>query len=278
MIFSAYWKPFGFVRITSRDVFKIRLMKRTLQIANGVALVFTIIFNYLSNTGIFDGKTIGDVSDQYNTSITPAGYAFSIWGLIYVLLFAFVIYTGRSLFKPDKNDADGIIEQVGWWFVVSCITNCAWIVVWLNGWSGLSVVILVIAMISLTKILLETLNFAETPAKKWFVNVPFQIYAGWMSVALIVATAAWLGKIGWDGLGISGELWTVILIAVATVIHLMMTWRKNSPLFAIVGIWAFVAIAQANSESSSTIYICAMICAAVLFGSSLFNMIRRKSV
>ncbi len=253
-------------------------MKKTLQIANGVALVFTIIFNYLSNTGIFDGKTIGDVSDQYRTLITPAGYAFSIWGLIYLLLFAFVIYTGRSIFNSDKNETDNIVERIGWWFVVSCVANCAWIVVWLNGWSGLSVVILVIAMISLIKILLETIPLADTPAKKWLVNAPFQIYAGWMSVALIVATAAWLGKIGWDGWGISGEIWTVILIGVATVIHLMMTWQKNSPLFALVGTWAFVAIAQANSESSSTVYTFAIICAAVLFGSSLFNMIRRKSV
>ncbi len=253
-------------------------MKRTLQIANGVALVATIIFNYLSNTGIFEGKTIGDVSDQYHTSITPAGYAFSIWGLIYLLLFVFVIYTGRGLFRTDIDDADEIVERIGWWFVVSCFANCAWIVVWLNGWSGLSVLLLVIAMISLTKILLETKQFADTAGKKWMVNVPFQIYAGWMSVALIVATAAWLGKIGWDGWGISGEIWTVILITTATVIQLLMTWRRDSPIFALVGTWAFVAIAQANIDNSSTIYIFALICAVVLFGSSLINIIRRKSV
>lgn len=264
--------------VAGKPAYKLVRMKRTLQIANVVALVATIIFNYLSNTGIFDGKTIGDVSDQYHTSITPAGYAFSIWGLIYLLLFAFVIYTGRSLFKPGKNEAVGIIERIGWWFVLSCLANCAWIVVWLNGWSGLSVVILAIAMISLIKILTETLDFAGTPAKKWFINVPFQIYAGWMSVALIVATAAWLGKIGWDGWGISGEIWTVILIAVATVIHLLMTWRKDSPIFALVGTWAFVAIAHANTDTSSKIYYFAMICAAVLLCSSLFNIIRRKSV
>ncbi|MGZ5197565.1 MAG: tryptophan-rich sensory protein, partial [Kaistella sp.] len=77
-------------------------MTKKLQIANGFALVFTITFNYVSNTGIFNGKTIGNVSDQYHTLITPAGYAFSIWGLIYLLLLGFVIYTGRSLFYAEK--------------------------------------------------------------------------------------------------------------------------------------------------------------------------------
>ncbi|MGZ5211729.1 MAG: tryptophan-rich sensory protein, partial [Kaistella sp.] len=133
-------------------------MTKKLQIANGFALVFTIIFNYVSNTGIFNGKTIGNVSDQYHTLITPAGYAFSIWGLIYLLLLGFVIYTGKSLFYAEKNETDSFVEKVGWWFVISCLANCAWIVVWLYGFSGISVLILVIALISLIKILLEALK------------------------------------------------------------------------------------------------------------------------
>lgn len=252
-------------------------MKKSLQIANGIALVFTIVFNYLSNTGIFNGKTIGNVSDQYHTLITPAGYAFSIWGLIYLLLFGFVIYTGKSLFNPEKNEADGFIEKIGWWFVISCISNCAWIVAWLYGFSGMSVLILVVAMISLIKILLEALQYHDSTAKKWFINIPFQIYAGWMSVALIVATASWLQKTGWNGWGISENIWTIILISVATVIHLLMTWRKNAPLFAFVGSWAFIAIAQSN-EGNSTVYIFAMVAAAVLFISSCINIFRRKAV
>lgn len=79
-------------------------MLKKLQIANGFFLVFTIVFNYLSNTGIFNGKTIANVSDQYQNLFTPAGYAFSIWGFIYLLLIGFVFYTGRSLFNPEKNE------------------------------------------------------------------------------------------------------------------------------------------------------------------------------
>lgn len=252
-------------------------MKRTLQIANGIALVFTIVFNYVSNTGVFNGKTIGNVSDQYHTLITPAGYAFSIWGLIYLLLFGFVIYTGKSLFNPEKNEADGFVEKIGWWFVISCIANCTWIVAWLYGFSGVSVLILVIAMISLIKILLEALKYKDSNAQKWFINVPFQIYAGWMSVALIVATASWLHKIGWNGVGISETTWTITMISIASVIHLLMTWKKNTPLFAFVGFWAFIAIAQSN-EGNSPLYIFAVVAAAVLLISSIVNIVKTKSL
>ena len=252
-------------------------MKKTLQIANGFALVFTIIFNYVSNTGVFNGKTIGNVSDQYHTLITPAGYAFSIWGLIYLLLLGFVYYTGRSLFNADKNETDGFVEKIGWWFVVSCFANCAWIVAWLYGFSGISVLILVVAMISLVKVLLEALKYNNSTAEKWFINIPFQIYAGWMSVALIVATASWLHKIGWNGWEISESTWTIIMIAIAAVIHLLMTWQKNAPFFAFVSAWAFIAISQSNDEGSA-VYIFAIVAAVILFISSCINLYKGRSL
>ena len=247
-------------------------MKKKLQIANGIALVFTIIFNYLSNTGIFNGKTIANVSNQYQNLFTPAGYAFSIWGLIYLLLIGFVFYTGRSLFKPSQNEADGFVEKIGWWFVVSCIANCAWILTWLYGFTGLSVIVLLVAFISLLMMVLEALKYNASSAQKWFINFPFQIYAGWVSVALIAATAAWLTKIGWNGLGISEITWTIILMIIASIIHLFMTWKKNAPVFAFVAVWALVAIAAANKEVSQEIYFTALIAAGIVFLSSCLKI------
>ena len=247
-------------------------MKKKLQIANGIALIFTITLNYLSNTGIFNGKTIANVSNQFQNLFTPAGYAFSIWGLIYILLIGFAFFTGRSLFKPSQNEADGFVEKIGWWFVVSCIANCAWILTWLYGFTGLSVIVLLVAFISLLMIVLEALKYNTSSAQKWYINFPFQIYAGWVSVALIAATAAWLTKIGWNGLGISEITWTIILMIIASIIHLFMTWKKNAPIFAFVAVWALVAIAVANKEVSQEIYFTALIAAGIVFLSSCLKI------
>lgn len=253
-------------------------MIKKLQIANGFFLVFTIIFNYLSNTGIFNGKTIANVSNEYQNLFTPSGYAFSIWGLIYLLLIGFVFYTGRSLFKTSKNEADGFVEKIGWWFVISCIANCVWILTWLYGYTGVSVIVLLIAFISLLMILTEALKYNSGNAQKWFINFPFQIYAGWVSVALIAATAAWLTKIGWNGLGISEITWTIILMITASIIHLFMTWKKNAPIFAFVAVWALVAIAVANKEVSQEIYFTALIAAGFVFVSSVIKIIKKNSL
>lgn len=252
-------------------------MKKILQIANGVALVFTIVFNYLSNTGIFGGKTIGDVSAQYDNLFTPAGYAFSIWGLIYLLLLGFVFYTGRSLFKPENSKTDSFIKKIGWWFVVTCIMNCVWILTWIYGYTGISVVVMVIFLFALLKILLQALQYNSGAVQKWFINIPFQIYTGWVSVALIAAAAAWLDKIGWSGLGISEVSWTVIMIIIATLIHLFMTWKKNAPVFALVAVWALIAISVANKGGSDGVYFTALASAALLFISSGIKMFNKSA-
>ena len=252
-------------------------MKKHLQIANGFFLIFTVIFNYLNNTGIFNGKTIGNVSNQYHNLFTPAGYAFSIWGIIYLLLLGFVIYTGRSLFNPAKNEVDGFVEKIGWWFVISCVANCAWIVTWLYGFTGLSVIVLLISLVALLIILKEALPYRKNAAQKWWINIPFQIYSGWVSVALIAATAAWLTKIGWNGWGISEVNWTIILMVLASIIHLFMTWKKNAPIFALVAVWALIAIAVANREASSEIYSTALAFAGLLFLSSGIKIFYKKT-
>lgn len=253
-------------------------MKKTLQIANGIALVFTIIFNYVSNTGVFNGKTIGNVSDQYHNLFTPAGYAFSIWGLIYFLMLGFVVYTGRSLFAKDNSEGDGFVQKIGWWFVVSCVANCLWIVTWLYGFTGLSVLVLATAFISLLVILLEALKYEDNAAQKWFVNIAFQIYSGWLSVALIAAAASWLRKIDWNGWGFSEVTWTVIMITIAVMVHLYMTWKKNAPVFALVAVWALVAIAISNETENSTVYMVALVAAVLVFINSAIHLFRKSSL
>ncbi|WP_222867764.1 hypothetical protein [Sphingobacterium phlebotomi] len=77
-------------------------MKTILPIANSLALIITIFVNYYANTGIFDGNTMGTVSDRYANFFTPAGYAFSILGLIYLGLLGFVGYTGAVFLRKRK--------------------------------------------------------------------------------------------------------------------------------------------------------------------------------
>jgi len=221
-------------------------MKKALQIANGIALIATIVINYLSNTGVFNGNTMKTISDKYHNYFTPAGYAFSIWGLIYIGLLAFVIYTGRGLFKK-VNDEWPVLE-IGWWFVTSCAANSFWVIAWLYDYIGLSVLLMIILLFSLLKIVLNTrMELDDLPLKKIaFVWWPFCLYSGWISVALIADIAAYLTKIKWNGFGISEIAWTLIMIVIAGILNLVMTWNRNMREFALAAAWALIAIAVSN--------------------------------
>ena len=140
-------------------------MQKRLSVSNIFALIVTIVLNYLSNTCIFNGNTMSTVSAAYQNLFTPAGYAFSIWGLIYLGLAAFVIYHAVISFK--SNQENNVVLKVGWWFVISCIANCAWIFAWLYDYTGLSVIIMIMLLFSLMMIVLKTrMELDDLPMKQ----------------------------------------------------------------------------------------------------------------
>lgn len=171
-------------------------MKKTLHILNGLALVITIVINYVSNAGILNGKTIGEVSDGLQTLFTPAGYAFSIWGFIYLLLIGFVFYQGRSLFK-NNHQADDLVLKIGWWFIISCIANSTWVIVWIYGATGISCLFILLLLFSLMQIIFRC-NFNlenKSLQQSLFTSSPFIFYAGWVTVASIANVSTYLEKL-----------------------------------------------------------------------------------
>ena len=248
------WKP------------KDTLMKKMFQIFNIIALLITISVNYMSSAGLFNGVTVADISYQYHNYFTPAGYAFSIWGIIYLGLLAFVIYTGKSLFVKGVTD-DGVVLKVGWWFILSCFANSFWIVLWVNNILGATVFVMLFLLICLIKIILNlNMEMDYHPLKKYlFIYWPFAIYAGWISVAFIADISAYLVKIHWNGLGLSPILWTIIMIVIAGLLNLLMIWKRNLREFAIVGVWALVAIAVENFHEEKSIVYAAIVVAVILF-------------
>lgn len=251
-------------------------MKKTLQISNGIAFVSMIFINYLSNTSLINDNTNATVSRSVQNLFTPAGYAFSIWGIIYLLLFGFVIYQGLGLFQK-KLDND-LAKQVGWWFVISCIANCLWLFAWLYEALGLAVLIMLVLLFSLAKIVQRTqMELWDAPFKIiLFLWWPFCIYIGWISVALIANMAAYLTKTDWNGFGMSDVFWTLTMIIIAGIINLLITWKRNMREFAFVGAWALIAIASANKDTNQTITTTALIVAVLLLLSSFIHAIKNR--
>lgn len=253
-------------------------MVKALKILNIVALLITLSVNYLSNTGFFNDETMASISAKYHNLFTPAGYAFSIWGIIYLLLLGFVIYYGP--FAKNTFAKERVICNTGWWFFVSCLANCLWIVTWLYDYTLLTIPVMILLFISVMKIILNNKEIikAENLKNILFLRLPFYIYSGWISVALIADVAAYLKKIKWSGFGISEITWTVIMFVTAALIHLYMLWKHNMIAFALVAVWALIAIAVANQNSSGTVYYVAIFTSVILSLNIIAKMVTNKSL
>jgi hypothetical protein len=252
-------------------------MKKALQVGNITALVITVGLNYFSNTRRIHQTTISEVSGKYENYFTPAGYAFSIWGLIYLLLVGFVIYQARGLNNEAKRNNTAL--AVGPWFIISCIANCCWLLVWLYEHTALSVLIMIILLISLLMIIFRLhLDLKqENVRRKFFVTLPFSIYAGWITVALIANTAAWLTGMDWHGLGLSETAWSIIMMAIAGIINLLVLFRRNLYFYVLTGIWGLIAVGMANKDNAGIVRT-SLVVAAVLLLACIFRVfVNRKA-
>lgn len=250
-----------------------RRVKRTWQISNILALVFALVANFLTGAQILDLPAIGDISDKYATYLTPAGYAFSIWTPIYVLLVVFAIYQARDIREPrDDND---VPQRLGPLFVIASICNGLWTFVFVNEWVGLSVVILLVLTASLYASLWRLGIGAARPTIKDFlmVGLPLMLYTGWVTAASIVNVATYLES---KDVTVS-PLAAIVVIVVLTVALLALLLRRNLREVLISCAWALIAIAvrQLQESQSTSVAVVALVCAGILIVAMLFHLVTR---
>jgi hypothetical protein len=215
---------------------------KALAIATLVAIFGTLIVNTLSNFFPLGGENVGEIANTIlaGVLITPANYAFAIWGIIYLGLIAYGIYQ----FEQDRR-REPKIQRVDKLLIVACIAQIIWIFLFTLQQFALSILAMLAILLPLVGIYL-TLNIGRERVSRlgrWVAHVPFSIYLGWISVATIVNIASALYISRWNGWGISEIAWTAIMVGVATVLGAIVIVRRGDVAFSLVFVWAFVAIA-----------------------------------
>jgi len=214
---------------------------KRLAIATPIAILATLAFNTLSNIAPPNGINIGQLSNTVlrGVLITPANYAFAIWGLIYVGLIAYGIYQIRPVQQGDET-----MLRVDQLLILACIAQIIWVYLFTSQQFWASVPVMLVILGSLVQIYLR-LGIGRVRVdrrRRWMVHIPFSVYLGWISVATIVNIASALHSSGWDGAILGAESWTAVMIVVATAIALIVVWQREDTAFMLVFIWAYLAI------------------------------------
>lgn len=217
--------------------------------AAGVALATLgmIVMNGLANALPLNGVTTGEISDRIEVWFTPAGYVFSIWALIYLGMLAFSVYQALPAGRSDPA-----VGRIAGPYVVSCAANASWIVAWHYGWFSASLLIMGVLLTSLITVYLR-LGVGRTAVSggtRWLVHAPFSVYLGWITVATIANTTSVLWLAGWGGFGIASEVWTAVVLGVATAIGAAMAVTRTDALYLLVLVWAFVGIYAKHADVS----------------------------
>lgn len=242
------------------------------QLANALSVVLALTVNILASVLPLNGQNTGEISDRFEVFFVPAGYVFSIWGLIYIGWIAFAIYQ----FLPAQK-GNSRLQMLGYRFALSGVFNAGWLFCWHYNQFGLSVLVMLALLATLVVSYLK-LDVGRAPvsaAEKWTVDIPFSVYLGWISVATIANITDYLYYIGWNGFGIAPQTWAVIMLVVASLLGLLMALARRDAGYLFVFVWAFAGIALKQADAPLVAY-SAWVATLVALGLAVFSLARRR--
>jgi len=237
-----------------------------MKISIGGAYVAMLVINFLANSLPINNRSTGDISDAYPNLFAPAGFTFSIWGLIYLLLGGYVLYQ----FTKSSQERKGLLKKINPLFIATSLVNISWIFAWHYDFIGLSVLLMAILLFLLIKIV-DILHIEKLTSKeKIFISIPFSVYLGWITVAAIANITVFLVSIDWNGFGMADFIWTSVILLVGALIGILRMQKDKDAAYGLVLIWAYLGILYKHLPTGSiggqylSIIVTAVVC-LVLF-------------
>jgi len=243
------------------------------QIITVIGVVATIAINALANIVPFNGQQTGAISDRFAIYFVPAGYVFSIWGLIYLGLIAFAVYQALPAQRENPR-----LRRIGGLFALASVANIVWIFLWHYEVFPTTLAVMLVLLGSLIAIYLR-LGTGRSPvsrAETWMVRVPFSVYLGWITVATVANATQLLYFLGWNGGAIGPEVWTVIMLAVAVGLAWLMAITRRDVAYLLVLVWAFIGIATKHA-GTPVVSTAAWIATALVAAAVVWSALPRRS-
>lgn len=241
-----------------------------MRVLVALSFVATIGVNGLANALPLFGRETGEVSNQFGTLVSPAGYVFSIWGLIYLGLLAYSI---AQFVRPLATDT--LPERLALPLLVSSAANSTWLFLWhsLNlWWSVLVMLALLASLIAAYRLARRDRPHPLSRLEGWSVRAPISLYLGWISVATIANISVALTAAKWSGSPLNPTAWSVIVLVVGTVLAVLSLLRESDAVYAGVFVWAYAGIAVATSDG--LVQIVASVLAASIAAGIVLTIVR----
>ena len=217
-------------------------MTRLLVLLAAIAMP---LVGWLSNTGTF-GPDNATISSQYPTLIAAAGYAFAIWGLIFLLD---LVYAGWQL--TGKRKTDDTLTRVAPWAAAGFALTTIWMPLFAMGIYWLCLLVIFGAAVCLIRCAM-ILSRDRTPQHgQWmWAWLPLSMHAGWLSLAAFLNLAQVI--VAYRLASTTNMLpWTLVVFGLAALMLLMVNLRMRGNIdYVIAALWALVAVYVKQSGSA----------------------------
>lgn len=202
------------------------------------AVLLLIVMSFLSTAIPFGGQTVADVNAKYHTLITPAGYAYIMWGVIYLFLGVFAV------FQLNKGKEIRFFRLVFPYFLINAVSNVLWLVAFQHELMGMAAFLILITLGTLVMIFRKfyRLKTVLSTTHRYFFQMPFSLYFGWITIATVVNIAAFLNTLNIAAFESSGELIAIIALIAVALLGLYILISKKDYIYATALLWAFIAI------------------------------------
>lgn len=211
-----------------------------------ITTLATLVVNGLANALPIAGRTTGAISDSFPVLVTPAGYVFAIWAVIYLGLAGYAVWQSLPA-QADHARARALAVPV----TIANLANLAWILLWHNLWIGTSLLVMLVLLGSLVVVYLRLHGPSAgrrpvSRAERIWAYGTFSVYLGWITVATVANVTITLYDAGWGGGFLPAAVWAAITLVVATLLGVRMLARYRDLAYAAVLVWAFVGIVVAQ--------------------------------
>ncbi len=233
-----------------------------------LAVILQIGATFLPSLGI--GEDIGSRSDATRTLITPAGWAFAIWGPLFAGSALFAIYQAL----PSQRYS-ALLNRIAWPTAGAFALNGLWaLYTQIYALTIASVIIIGVSLVCIliTYRILVHLDRDFTAVERWVAMLPLSALAAWLTAATIVNISATLL---YYGVGAESDhiMLAAGIVAVGGIIAAVAVWRgRGNPVYAAVFLWALLAIYSAGGQSAPAIAFATIAAGLLVLGSVLMKL------
>ena len=255
-------------------------MKLVNILVTWIFLAAMIAANALANILPINQLNTGQISAFYPNYFVPAGFTFSIWGIIYLLLINYTIsYTYFTVLSDKFPKVAAYLSVINKWFWVTCFLNASWILAWHYLWIWTSVLIMLLFLSTLIYIFItgKEKQSALNKTQSFLLYTPFLVYLGWISVATIANITALLVKIDWNGFGISPVTWSLIMMITATILAIYFIWVEKTVSYSLVIMWALWGIRAARTDDAPFLSQAALVGLVLIFIVLVSGFIKKEN-